>query len=137
LKLVEEQEDKSAIFRVCVNLGNMYFILEQFNKAIAVRNKVGQLFGRLQHSFHHSVFLQLLTLVKETGDKPAMSRVLSKLGNAHARLGEVNRALDYYRYVEIYCRGKRKRCANHFAPVTQLKIIQTLTHLQKSAGDRC
>jgi hypothetical protein len=37
-------------------------------------------------------------LAKEFGDKAAIRRAYSNLGNAHVFLGDLEKALDYYRY---------------------------------------
>jgi tetratricopeptide (TPR) repeat protein len=102
LALVEEQDDKAAIGRACGNLGNTFYLLGQFDKAVDCHNKV----RRLRFIFRSNRLLQRLILAKEFGDKPAMRRAYSNLGNAHVFLGEIDRALDYYRYVNEVTLGK-------------------------------
>lgn len=78
LQLMMELGDRSAQGRACGNIGNVYYLLGNFVKAITYHEK-------------------RVTIAKEFGDKAAERRAYSNLGNAYIFLGRFETASDYYK----------------------------------------
>ena len=71
-------QDRAAQGRACGNLGNVHYLLGDFNKAI---------------HYHE----ERLKIAKEFGDRSAERRAHSNLGNAHIFLGEFEQAAEHYK----------------------------------------
>ncbi|KAF7662160.1 hypothetical protein LDENG_00244880 [Lucifuga dentata] len=78
LCLVKELGDRAAQGRTCGNLGNTYYLLGDFETAIAAHEK-------------------RLLIAKEFGDKSAERRAHCNLGNAHIFLGQFEVAAGHYK----------------------------------------
>ena len=78
LELMRTLGDSAAQGRACGNLGNTYYLLGDFQKAI----------------FYHN---ERLKIAREFGDKPAERRANSNLGNSHIFLGEFEKAAQHYK----------------------------------------
>lgn len=76
--LMVEIQDRAAQGRACGNLGNVHYLLGDFNRAI---------------HFHE----ERLKIAKEFGDRSAERRAHSNLGNAHIFLGEFEQAAEHYK----------------------------------------
>ena len=73
-----KSQDRAAQGRACGNLGNVHYLLGDFNKAI---------------HYHE----ERLKIAKEFGDRSAERRAHSNLGNAHIFLGEFEQAAEHYK----------------------------------------
>uniref|UniRef100_A0A8C7WU97 Uncharacterized protein n=2 Tax=Oryzias sinensis TaxID=183150 RepID=A0A8C7WU97_9TELE len=78
LSLVMELGDRAAQGRTYGNLGNTYYLLGDFESAIAAHEK-------------------RLLIAKEFGDKSAERRAHCNLGNAHIFLGQFETAANHYK----------------------------------------
>lgn len=78
LELMKIAGDRDAQGRSCGNIGNVYYLLGEFQKAIQVHNE------RLQ-------------IAKECGDKEAERRAYCNLGNAYIFCGEFEKSIDNYK----------------------------------------
>ncbi|KAM3876188.1 G-protein-signaling modulator 2-like [Diretmus argenteus] len=78
LSLVKELGDQAAQGRTYGNLGNTYYLLGDFENAVAAHEK-------------------RLLIAKEFGDKSAERRAHCNLGNAHIFLGQFDMAAGHYK----------------------------------------
>ncbi|MED6284611.1 G-protein-signaling modulator 2 [Characodon lateralis] len=78
LLLVKELSDHAAQGRTCGNLGNTYYLLGDFERAVAAHEK-------------------RLLIAKEFGDKSAERRAHCNLGNAYIFLGQFDMAASHYK----------------------------------------
>ncbi|KAM3850548.1 uncharacterized protein ACN63O_019521 [Diretmus argenteus] len=78
LSLVKELGDQAAQGRTYGNLGNTYYLLGDFENAVAAHEKC-------------------LLIAKEFGDKSAERRAHCNLGNAHIFLGQFDMAAGHYK----------------------------------------
>ncbi|KAM4629211.1 G-protein-signaling modulator 2-like isoform 1-T1 [Polymixia lowei] len=78
LSLVKEFGDRAAQGRTYGNLGNTYYLLGDFENAVAAHEK-------------------RLLIAKEFGDKSAERRAHCNLGNAHIFLGQFDMAAGHYK----------------------------------------
>jgi tetratricopeptide (TPR) repeat protein len=74
---IVSNKDRSAEGRTYGNLGNTYYLLGDFEAAIACHQ-------------------ERLKIAKEYGDKAAERRAYSNLGNSHVFMGKYNEAAEYY-----------------------------------------
>lgn len=70
--------DVAAQGRACGNLGNTYYLLGDFTKAIL---------------FHE----ERLAIARQFGDKAAERRAHSNLGNSHIFIGQFENAAQHYK----------------------------------------
>ncbi|XP_014790024.2 G-protein-signaling modulator 2, partial [Octopus bimaculoides] len=77
LEIVQELADMASVGRACGNLGNTYYLLGDFKKAI---------------HYHE----RRLAIAKEFGDRSAERRAYTNLGNAYIFLGEFENAAEHY-----------------------------------------
>ncbi|KAM4574775.1 G-protein-signaling modulator 2-like isoform 1-T1 [Fundulus diaphanus] len=78
LSLVKEMGDRAAQGRTYGNLGNTYYLLGDFESAVAAHEK-------------------RLLIAKEFGDKSAERRAHCNLGNAYIFLGQFDMAVNHYK----------------------------------------
>ncbi|XP_069794070.1 G-protein-signaling modulator 2 isoform X2 [Narcine bancroftii] len=78
LAIVKDLGDRAAQGRAYGNLGNTYYLLGNFKKAVRSHQ-------------------ERLEIAKEFGDRSAERRACSNLGNAHVFLGEYAIAAEYYK----------------------------------------
>jgi len=76
--LMVEIQDRAAQGRACGNLGNVHYLLGDFNRAV---------------HYH----LERLKIAREFSDRSAERRARSNLGNAHIFLGEFEQAAEHYK----------------------------------------
>jgi tetratricopeptide (TPR) repeat protein len=100
--LTRELNDRSGEGRACGNLGNVHYLLGDFDEAIAYHEK-------------------RLEIAKEFGDKNAQRRAYTNLGNAHVFSGNFETAADQYKYVE---RGTIEFLISSITGVTYMLLLQ-------------
>ncbi|TKR72658.1 hypothetical protein L596_020071 [Steinernema carpocapsae] len=78
LALVEALDDPYARGRTYGNLGNVFYLLGDFDTAVLYHQK-------------------RLDIARQFGDRPAMRRAYSNLGNAHVYMSKLEEAVQYYK----------------------------------------
>lgn len=78
MELTKELGDRSAEGRACGNLGNVHYLMGNFEEAIKYHEK-------------------RLEIAKEFSDKNAQRRAYTNLGNAHVFSGNFETAAQHYK----------------------------------------
>lgn len=110
LAIVKELGDRAAQGRTYGNLGNTYYLLGSFRKAVASHEQVPSEYPYLWRAWYMHASMeshlfevrfclsyQRLRIAKEFGDRSAERRAYCNLGNAYIFLGEFGVAAEHYK----------------------------------------
>ncbi|CAH3045348.1 unnamed protein product [Porites evermanni] len=108
LSIAKDVGDRASEGKAYGNLGNVYHSLEEFQRAIEYHNQhlsiakevgdrasQGRAYGNLGNTY--SCHKKHLSIAKEVGDRKEKGRAYLHIGDVHRSLGDVQRAMEYFK----------------------------------------